>query len=133
MDGDFAGDTDRRTVFGWLMDLARSMEPMESKDAPHASKPPIQIIGGSNVVVAGDVNITRSTLIGRAGRARGKICTPWRTLTIAAIKARCANDLGDEYFYVGFVRERFGKGSLAELEDAELERVQQYVFGAPLR
>lgn len=133
MDGDFAGDSDRRTVFGWLMELTRSMEPMESKDAPHASRPPIQIMGGSNVVVAGDVNITRSTLIGRAGRVRGKIRTHWRTLTVAAIKARCANDLGDADFYVSFVREQFGKDSLAELADAELKRVRQYVFGTPRR
>lgn len=112
------------------MDMTRAMEPMEPADKPtQTHTPTIQINGGSNVVVAGDVNITRSTLIGSTGHAPHHARTPWRTLTIAAIKARCANDLRDAHFYAGFVRQQFGKDSLAALADAELQRVQQYIFG----
>lgn len=112
------------------MDMTRAMEPMEPADKPtQTHTPTIQINGGSNVVVAGDVNITRSTLIGSTGHASHHARTPWRTLTIAAIKAHCANDLRDARFYAGFVRQQFGKDSLAALADAELQRVQQYVFG----
>lgn len=131
MDGGFAGDADRRTVLDWLMDLTQAMQPMEPAEKPQQTHTPsIQINGGHNVVVAGDVNITRSTLIGARSRARHKLRTSWRTLTIAAILAHCAHNLRDEHFYASFVRDRFGKESLADLADAELLRVQRYVFSA---
>lgn len=50
----------------------------------------------------------------------------WRTRQIAYIKARCKNQLGDEFAYKPYIA-RFGKTSLADLTDDELARTKAYI------
>lgn len=50
----------------------------------------------------------------------------WRTRTIAYIKARCKNQLGDEHAYRPYIA-RFGKTSLADLTDAELASTRAHI------
>ena len=52
----------------------------------------------------------------------------WRIARYKAIKARCKNQLGDEYAYVSHIQENFGKTSLTELDAKELERTYRYVM-----
>jgi hypothetical protein len=51
----------------------------------------------------------------------------WRARQIAYIKARCKNQLGDEYRYRPYIKRRFGKTSLAALEDDELAATKAYI------
>jgi len=51
----------------------------------------------------------------------------WRRRQIAYIKARCKNQLGDEYAYLPYITKRFGKTSLADLTDEELARTKAYI------
>lgn len=51
----------------------------------------------------------------------------WRKRQIAYIKARCKNQLGDEYAYLPYITKRFGKTSLADLADEELARTKAYI------
>lgn len=53
----------------------------------------------------------------------------WRGRTIGAIKARCKNQLGDPRAYAPFIERRFGKSSLAQLSDDELQATRLHVFG----
>lgn len=50
----------------------------------------------------------------------------WRTRQITYIKARCKNQLGDEFAYMPYIA-RFGKTSLADLSDDELARAKSYI------
>lgn len=50
----------------------------------------------------------------------------WRGRTIAYIKARCKNQLGDEHGYRPYIA-RFGKTSLADLTDAELASTRAHI------
>lgn len=51
----------------------------------------------------------------------------WRSRQIAYIKARCKNQLRDPLAYVPYIKRRFGKTSLAELDDAELAATRAYI------
>lgn len=143
MDGGFDGGTDRRSRMMSLLRRARGrQEPKEaeamattaSEQATMRRAPAVVVSGRGRLTVQGDLNIiAKQVIVNRAPRGRAQVTTPWRTVTIAAILARCANDLGDAHFYASFVREQFGKDRLADLADAELQRVRQYVFEAPLR
>lgn len=53
----------------------------------------------------------------------------WRTKQIASIKARCKNQLDDEFAYAGYIAKTFGARSLTELGDDDLQRTYAYVFG----
>jgi len=50
----------------------------------------------------------------------------WRSRAIRYVKARCKNQLGDEYAYLPYIS-RFGKTSLADLTDDELARTKAYI------
>lgn len=54
----------------------------------------------------------------------------WRHRTQGGIKARCKNQLGDAEFYRPYIQRIFGKASLRDLTDDELQQVKQYVFNA---
>lgn len=47
---------------------------------------------------------------------------------IGAIKARCKNQLGDEFAYLPFIIKNFDKSSLAELDVAEMEKTYRYIM-----
>ncbi len=51
----------------------------------------------------------------------------WRARTIAYIKARCKNQLGDERSYQPYIERTFGKTSLSDLDEAELARTKSYI------
>ena len=51
----------------------------------------------------------------------------WRPSRCAAIRDRCTSVLGDEFAYVAFTLRHFGKSSLADLSDHELERTWRHV------
>lgn len=53
----------------------------------------------------------------------------WRAKRIGAIKARCKNQLGDEYAYGQYIRRRFGVASLADLSSDQLQQTYAYVMG----
>ena len=52
----------------------------------------------------------------------------WRAKKIGAIKARCKNQLGDEYAYRPYIQRNFKADSLSELATADLQRVYAYVM-----
>lgn len=52
----------------------------------------------------------------------------WRTARYGAIKAKSINQLGDEHAYVAYTQKKFGKSSLTELSDVELEATYRYVM-----
>ena len=51
----------------------------------------------------------------------------WRARQIAYIKARCKNQLGNEYAYVPYITSRFSKTTLADLTNEELTRTKAYI------
>lgn len=53
----------------------------------------------------------------------------WRTARYGSIKAKAKNQLGDEFAYVAYTLKHFGKTSLTELTDPELERTYRYIMG----
>lgn len=53
----------------------------------------------------------------------------WRNAAIRAIKARCKNQLSDEFAYMQYIKKNFEKSSLSALTDEELERVKAYISG----
>ena len=53
----------------------------------------------------------------------------WRAARYAGIKARCKNQLADEFAYVAYTQQHFGKTSLTDLADKELERTYRYIMG----
>ncbi|OIO54628.1 MAG: hypothetical protein AUJ55_11725 [Proteobacteria bacterium CG1_02_64_396] len=53
----------------------------------------------------------------------------WRRSTITAIKSRSTKQLGDPRAYAAYIETRFGKSSLADLTDDELQQTRVYVFG----
>lgn len=53
----------------------------------------------------------------------------WRGKKIGAIKARCKNQLGDEFAYKQYIQRRFGAASLSELATDELQATYAYVMG----
>lgn len=67
------------------------------------------------------------------GRLRNHRSAPakdefWRNSKIKAIKARCANQLGDQDAYKAYVRKNFNAGSLTDLATEELQRTYAYVM-----
>jgi hypothetical protein len=52
-----------------------------------------------------------------------------RVKRYAAIKTKCKNQLRDEFAYVPYIQKTFGKTSLTDLADQELERTYRYVMG----
>ncbi len=75
----------------------------------------------------------RSWLMRQMGILKGMKSAPkrlpnWRNSTIAAIKARCRNQLGDQYAYIAFIGDRFGKQSLTQLADDELQKTKAHVW-----
>ncbi len=52
----------------------------------------------------------------------------WRPDRIKAIKARCKNQLGDEKIYRFYIEQRFGKSSLTQLSDNELQATYVYIM-----
>jgi len=52
-----------------------------------------------------------------------------RVKRYASIKAKCKNQLGDEFAYAPYIQKNFGKTSLTDLTDQELERTYRYVMG----
>ncbi len=48
---------------------------------------------------------------------------------IGAIKARCKNQLGDEFAYVAYIIKNFNKSSLADLDIKEMEATYRYIMG----
>ena len=54
--------------------------------------------------------------------------TNWRAKRIGAIKARCANQLGDPDAYKAYIRKNFNAGSLADLATDDLQRTYTYVM-----
>lgn len=52
----------------------------------------------------------------------------WRAKRIAAIKARCKNQLGDVDAYKPYIKKRFGADSLAVLATDELQATYAYVM-----
>lgn len=52
----------------------------------------------------------------------------WRTDRIKGIKARCKNQLGDEFYYRHYIEMKFQKTSLGQLSDNELNDTYIYVF-----
>lgn len=73
--------------------------------------------------------LQRQAAIVTSARSAPRKLRSWRTARYAAIKARCGNQLGDEFAYVEYTLEHFAKSSLTELSDAELERTYRYVMG----
>ena len=53
----------------------------------------------------------------------------WRSQRIGAIKARCANQLGDPEAYKPYIRKNFGLDSLADLATDQLQRTYTYIIG----
>lgn len=53
----------------------------------------------------------------------------WRSSKIRYVKVVCKNDLGHERAYDPYILERFGKTSLADLTDLELEATYAYIAG----
>lgn len=47
---------------------------------------------------------------------------------IAAIKARCKNQLGDEFAYRPYILKNFSKTSLADLDAPEMEKTYRYIM-----
>lgn len=52
----------------------------------------------------------------------------WRTKRIAAIKARCKNQLGDPDAYKPYIKKKFGVESLADLATDELQSTYTYIM-----
>lgn len=52
----------------------------------------------------------------------------WRVKRIAAIKARCKNQLGDPDAYRAYIRKNFGAASLTDLATDELQRTYTYIM-----
>lgn len=73
--------------------------------------------------------IQRQTAIISSMRSAPKKMPNWRNGVIAAIKARSKNQLGDADIYRPYIQNRFGKCSLTELTDDELQTTRQYIFG----
>lgn len=53
----------------------------------------------------------------------------WRASRIGAIKARCANQLGDPVFYRAYIRKNFDADSLSELATDELQKTYTFIMG----
>jgi hypothetical protein len=53
----------------------------------------------------------------------------WHTAKIRAIKARCRNQLGDQYAYKPYLKKTFGAESLTDLSSDQLQRTYTYVMG----
>lgn len=60
--------------------------------------------------------------------AAARMDPSWRKSHIAAIKARCKNQLGDESAYRTYIKRNFGAESLTELANDELQRTHAYIF-----
>jgi hypothetical protein len=73
--------------------------------------------------------LQRQAAIVTGANSAPKKLPSWRTKRYAAIKARCVNQLGDEFAYVAYTIKHFAKTSLTELTDAELEQTYRYVMG----
>lgn len=67
-------------------------------------------------------------------RLRGMASAPakdekWRSTRIGAIKARCANQLGNPDAYKPYIRKKFGADSLTALATDELQKTYTYIMG----
>lgn len=67
-------------------------------------------------------------LINAMPSAAKKTGGKWRTARYGAIKAKCKNQLADEFAYVAYTLQHFGKTSLTTLDDQELERTYRYII-----
>lgn len=73
--------------------------------------------------------IQRQIAIIGSMRCAPKKMPNWRNKVIASIKARCKNQLGNPDVYKPYIERKFGKESLTQLTDDELQTTKQYVFG----
>jgi hypothetical protein len=54
--------------------------------------------------------------------------TEWRSKRIAAIKARCKNQLGDQDAYKAYIKKAFKADSLTDLATDELQKTYSYIM-----
>jgi hypothetical protein len=124
----------RRADMQLLLRRVQSLRPMQSmrqrKHRSGARGPRVQVSGRGKLTVAGDLNIIEHQVIG--AEVTGPP-TSWRTATIAAILARCGEDLDDPAFFRAHIKCAYGVESLAELSDDALNQTRQYVFSQPRR
>lgn len=72
--------------------------------------------------------VQRQMAILRSGKTARKRDPKWRNSRIGAIKARCINQLGNEYAYRPYIARSFRARSLTELDDEQLEAAYRYVL-----
>lgn len=75
----------------------------------------------------------RQIAILRSMRSAKKKDPTWRNAQIRYIKTASKKDLGDDRAYDAYITERFGKNSLAQLDDNELEATKAYIAGRKAR
>jgi hypothetical protein len=75
----------------------------------------------------------RQMAILRSMRSAKQKDPTWRNAQIRYIKTVSKNNLGDERAYGAYIAERFGKNSLSQLGDNELEATKGYIAGKKSR
>lgn len=69
----------------------------------------------------------------RSGKTARRRDPKWRNSRIGAIKARCINQLGNEYAYKPYIAKHFNAQSLTELDDEQLEATYRHTLGLKAR
>lgn len=69
----------------------------------------------------------------RSGKTARRRDPKWRSSRIGAIKARCINQLGDEYAYRPYIVKNFRAQSLTELDDEQLEATYRHALTLKLK
>lgn len=64
----------------------------------------------------------------RSGKTARNRDPKWRNSRISAIKARSANQLGNEFAYLPFIQKSFNAQSLIELDDEQLQSTYQHTL-----
>lgn len=72
--------------------------------------------------------LLRQTAILNSMASAPKKLPELRAKRYASIKARCKNQLGDEFAYLAYIKKYFNKSSLTELDDTELDRTYRFVM-----
>lgn len=72
--------------------------------------------------------VLKQMAILRSGKVSRRRDPKWRNSRIGAIKARCINQLGDEFSYRPYIKKHFNALSLTELDDEQLESAYRYVL-----
>jgi hypothetical protein len=75
----------------------------------------------------------QSAIIRSKPSAAAKEGDKWRNARYAAIKARCKNQLGDEFAYKNYIKRNFNADSLTELGTAPLDQTYRYIMNKNLR